>query len=196
VKPKKPIMLVYHKPRGVICTMDRRVEDNLVDAVNFPERVFNVGRLDRFSEGLLLLTNMGEAVNRILRARYGHEKEYIVDYSNEVSDEAIRRMSRGLEILGRPTLPCQIDRLTSKRLRIVLTEGRNRQIRRMAEAVDLHVSRLRRVRVMHIKLGTLPAGEYRHLSAPEFEELEARLLAAEALPAPHYEIASDDDDED
>lgn len=174
---KKPVVIAYHKPPGIICTTDPNVEDNIVDAVGYPERIFNIGRLDRFSEGLILLTNRGEVVNGVLRARYGHEKEYLVELNGPITDAQIRQLANGVPVLGRDTLPCAVERMGSRRIRMVITEGRNRQIRRMVEFLGLRVSRLTRVRIMHIELGQLPKGRWRYLSDAESKELESRLNA-------------------
>ena len=178
-KKKRAVVIAYHKPRGVISTTDPAVRDNIVDAVGFEERIFNIGRLDRFSEGLILLTNLGDIVNRILRSRFGQEKEYIVDLSDEISDAAILRLSRGVHILGRMTLPCKVERMGPARIRIVLTEGMNRQIRRMVESEELRVTRLRRVRIMHVRLGQLAPGEWRRLTPREYTELQRRIGSLE-----------------
>jgi 23S rRNA pseudouridine2604 synthase len=172
---KRAVVLAYHKPPGIECTSDRRVADNIIDAVDYPERVFHVGRLDKYSEGLILLTNRGELVNQILRARGRHEKEYVVDVDAGISDAALKRMRNGIELDGRRTLPARVARLGPKSFRLVLTEGRNRQIRRMCEALGLRVKRLVRVRVMNVELGTLRQGRWRRLSADELTELERRL---------------------
>jgi 23S rRNA pseudouridine2604 synthase len=172
---KRAVVLAYHKPPGIECTSDRRVADNIIDAVDYPERVFHVGRLDKYSEGLILLTNRGELVNQILRARGGHEKEYVVDVDLPLSDAALKRMRNGIELDGRRTLPCRATRLGAKSFRLILTEGRNRQIRRMCEALGLRVKRLVRVRVMNVELGTLRQGRWRRLRADELTELERRL---------------------
>jgi 23S rRNA pseudouridine2604 synthase len=177
VREKKAVVLAYHKPAGIECTSDPRVPENIIQAVNYPERVFHVGRLDKFSEGLILLTNRGELVNAILRAGHGHEKEYVVEVDRPVSDRALARMRAGIELDGRKTLPAVAERLATRVFRLVLTEGRNRQIRRMCEALELGVKRLVRVRVMNIELGTLRPGRWRKLRAEELHELEGRLLA-------------------
>lgn len=177
VPEKRPVVLAYHKPPGIECTSDRRVPDNIIDAVGYPERIFHIGRLDKFSEGLILLTNRGELVNQILRARGHHEKEYVVDIDVPLSDASLHRMRTGIEILGRPTLPCRVDRLAPRTFRMVLTEGRNRQIRRMCEAEGLRVRRLVRVRVMNIELGQLASNRWRLLRAAELAELEQSLDA-------------------
>jgi 23S rRNA pseudouridine2604 synthase len=173
---KRAVVLAYHKPPGIECTSDPRVADNIIAAVDYPERVFHVGRLDKFSEGLILLTNRGELVNQILRARGAQEKEYVVDVYGPISDAALARLRKGIELDGRRTLPARVARLGAKRFRMILTEGRNRQIRRMCEALGLHVKRLVRVRVMNVELGTLRQGRWRRLAPEELAELE-RLLA-------------------
>lgn len=172
-RERKPVVIAYNKPVGVECTSDPKVPNNLLDAVAYPERLVHIGRLDVMSEGLILLTNRGEIVNRILRSEFDHEKEYLVELSQPISDEQLQRLARGVDIGdGRgPTRPCPIDRLGPATLRVVLTEGRNRQIRKMAEAVGNHVRRLERQRIMHIRLGTLPRGQWRHLSNDELREL-------------------------
>lgn len=175
VREKKAVVLAYHKPPGVECTSDPRVPENIITAVNYPERVFHVGRLDKFSEGLILLTNRGELVNAILRAAHGNEKEYVVELDRPISDRALARMRAGIPLDGRPTLPCRAERLAPRVLRMVLTEGRNRQIRRMCEALDLGVRRLVRVRVMNVELGDLRQGRWRKLGADELRALEAQL---------------------
>ena len=169
----RPIVIAYNKPVGIECTSDPKVPNNLLDAVAYPERLVHIGRLDVMSEGLILLTNRGEIVNRILRGEGEHEKEYLVELSQPVADDQISRLARGVDIgdgRGR-TKPCQIDRLGPATLRIVLTEGRNRQIRKMAEAIGNHVRRLERQRIMNLRLGTLPRGQWRHLSLDEMREL-------------------------
>ena len=175
VREKKAVVLAYHKPPGIECTSDPRVPENIIAAVNYPERVFHVGRLDKFSEGLILLTNRGELVNAILRAAHGNEKEYVVELDRPIPDRALARMRAGLPLDGQPTLPCRAERLAPRVLRIVLTEGRNRQIRRMCEALELGVRRLVRVRVMNVELGDLRQGRWRKLAADELRALEAQL---------------------
>ncbi|MBS1985843.1 MAG: pseudouridine synthase [Bdellovibrionales bacterium] len=193
---KHPVVLAYHKPPGIICTTDPNVPENIVDAVGYPERIFNIGRLDQFSEGLILLTNRGEIVNEILRSKYGHEKEYIVDVNEFISDRAILEMQRGMVILGKKTLPCGVERLGPKRVRIILTEGRNRQIRRMIEGVNLRVSRLRRVRIMHIELGSLPRGEWRRLTPKETQELDRQIKQSQQMVNEGYVDNFMNDDEE
>lgn len=172
-----PVVIAYNKPVGVECTSNPAVPNNIIDAVNFGERIVHVGRLDVMSEGLILLTNQGDIVQALLRAEHGHEREYEVTLSAPISDADLRRLSAGVDIDDPrgPTLPCRVERLRGETLRMVLIEGRNRQIRRMAEAVGNHVRRLERVRIMHLRLGTLPRGAWRHLTPPELRELYQRL---------------------
>jgi 23S rRNA pseudouridine2604 synthase len=186
VRDKKAVVLAYHKPAGIECTSDPRVPENIIAAVNYPERVFHVGRLDKFSEGLILLTNRGELVNAILRAGHGHEKEYVVEVDKPFGDRALSRMRGGIELDGRKTLPAVAERLAPKIFRLVLKEGRNRQIRRMCEALDLRVKRLVRVRIMNIELGELRSGRWRKLRPEELRELESQLAAgvSTSLPTP------------
>jgi 23S rRNA pseudouridine2604 synthase len=168
---KRPVILAYNKPVGVECTSDQRVENNIIDAVDYPERVFHIGRLDKYSEGLILLTNMGDIVNKILRSRYEHEKEYIVDTDEPISDRAIATLAGGIRLDDGKTKPCEVERLNQRRIRLILTEGRNRQIRRMIQHVDLKVVRLRRIRIINIELGKLPVGEWRKLTKDETQKL-------------------------
>ena len=179
VVEKRPVVLAFHKPPGIECTSDKRVPENIIDAVGYHERIFHIGRLDKWSEGLILLTNRGELVNQILRARGRHEKEYLVEVDVPISEQSIRRMRSGIVIQGRRTLPCRVQRMGPRTFRMVLTEGRNRQIRRMCEAENLRVKRLLRVRVMNIELGTLRSGRWRRLRDDELTVLERRIAKAE-----------------
>ena len=176
-RAKAPIVIAFNKPVGIECTSDPSVRENIIDAVGYPERVVHIGRLDQMSEGLILLTNRGDIVNKILRSEFEHEKEYQVDTSEPISDEQLDHMRRGIDIgdgKGR-TKPCRIERKGVTRFNIVLTEGRNRQIRKMCESLGHHVKRLERLRIMHIRLGTLARGRWRHLSDAEIRELWKRL---------------------
>ena len=175
-KPQR-VYLAYNKPIGVTCTTERKIRSNIVDAVNYPQRIFPVGRLDRPSEGLILLTNDGDIVNKILRAGNGHDKEYIVTVAEPFTDEFLVKMRAGVPILGTVTKPCQAERISRKTFRIILTQGLNRQIRRMAEYLGHEVVKLKRVRIMHIGLDDLKPGEYRELSGRELSTLE-RVVAA------------------
>lgn len=180
VSSKKPksIYLAYHKPIGVICTADLKAKDNIIQAVNYPERVFTIGRLDVASSGLILLTNDGEAAYQMTQASGGHEKEYVVGVDRQVTPDFLKRMTEGVEVLGRKTLPAKVRKLREKTFTLVLVEGRNRQIRRMCEALGFSVKSLKRVRVMNVELGDLPLGKWRKLTLQEEKNL-ANLLALE-----------------
>jgi 23S rRNA pseudouridine2604 synthase len=165
------VYLALNKPVGVECTTDRDVPDNIVDFVGHRERVFPIGRLDKDSEGLILLTNDGDIVNRVLRAEHEHEKEYIVSVDRPLTSEFLESMASGVPILDTVTNPCKVRQIGRNTFRIVLTQGLNRQIRRMCEHFDYTVRRLQRVRIMHIHLGDLPVGRWRNLSDAEVRPL-------------------------
>lgn len=167
----KRVYIAYHKPIGVICTSDPKAKDNIIDAVKYPERIFHIGRLDVASSGLILLTNDGDVVNKILRAEGKHDKEYVVTIDRSVSPEFVQILSAGVEIDGRKTLPAKVTKLGDTSFAITLVEGRNRQIRRMCEAMHVNVKRLERIRVMNIHLGDLPVGTWRHLTPTEEAQL-------------------------
>ena len=171
---KKQIYIALNKPVGIICTTETHIKDNIVDHVRFPERIFPVGRLDRDSEGLILLTNNGDIVNEILRSENNHEKEYVVWVDRPITDLALRMMASGVKIMGEKTKPARVERISSQTFRIVLTQGLNRQIRRMCSALGYKAQRLQRVRIMNIHLGDLKSGRWRHLSAPELAALLPR----------------------
>ena len=172
---QKNIYLAFNKPIGIVCTTDRRVEpDNVIDFIKYPERIFPIGRLDKPSEGLIFLTNDGDIVNKILRARNNHEKEYIVRVNRPINKDFIRRMSNGVEILDTITKNCFVKQLGQKTFKIILTQGLNRQIRRMCESLGYKVKSLKRVRIMNIKLD-VPEGKYREFAKEELIELK-RLL--------------------
>jgi len=173
-KPKN-IYLAFNKPVGIVCTTDRRVEpDNIIDYIKYPKRIFPIGRLDKLSEGLIFLTNDGDIVNKILRARNNHEKEYIVSVNRLINREFIQSMSNGVEILETKTKNCFVKQLGPKKFKIILTQGLNRQIRRMCESLGYRVKTLKRKRIMNIKLD-VPLGEYRELSKAELLELNGLL---------------------
>ena len=180
--PKK--YLALYKPRGIVCTADPREKYNVVDYLGYPERVYPVGRLDKDSEGLLLMTSDGDIVNRLLRAAGGHEKEYQVTVDKPVTDEFVRRMCAGVPILDTVTLPCRVRRTGKRSFDIILIQGLNRQIRRMCEYLGYRVTELRRVRIMNINLGDMQPGDWRELTKNELEtlmkSLEAKERAAEA----------------
>ncbi len=168
---QKNIYLAFNKPIGIVCTTDRRVEpDNIIDFINYPTRIFPIGRLDKPSEGLILLTNDGDIVNKILRARNNHEKEYVVSLNHPINSDFIQRMSNGVEILGVKTKNCLVHQLGPKKFKIILTQGLNRQIRRMCESLGYRVQSLKRVRIMNIELD-VPTGKYRELTKEELLEL-------------------------
>lgn len=173
------VYLAFNKPVGIVCTTDTRVEpDNIIDYINYPTRIFPIGRLDKPSQGLIFLTNDGDIVNKILRARNNHEKEYVVTVDRPITQEFLRRMRGGLPILDTVTRECEVERLEPRVFRIVLTQGLNRQIRRMCEYLDFRVTRLERVRIMNVKLD-LPIGRWRELTREELAEIN-RLVADSA----------------
>tara|TARA_A100001388_G_scaffold152215_1_gene113117 strand:- start:541 stop:1263 length:723 start_codon:yes stop_codon:yes gene_type:complete len=173
---QKNIYLAFNKPVGIVCTTDRRVEpNNVIDFIKYSKRVFPIGRLDKLSEGLLFLTNDGDIVNKILRARNNHEKEYIVKVNRPISRDFIQSMSNGVEILETITKDCYVKQLGPKKFKIILTQGLNRQIRRMCDSLGYRVTSLKRVRIMNIKLD-VPTGKYRDFTKEEILELN-RLLA-------------------
>ncbi len=169
-RPKR-VYLALNKPIGIECTTDRDVPGNIVDFVGYPERIFPVGRLDKDSEGLILLTNDGDIVNTILRAENEHEKEYLVAVDRPLTPAFLAGLAAGVPILGTVTNPCKVTQVGRNTFRIVLTQGLNRQIRRMCEHFDYTVRRLQRVRIMHVHLGSLPVGRWRELSATELRGL-------------------------
>ena len=172
---QREIFLAFYKPRGIVCTEEKREKNNIVDYLKYPVRVFTVGRLDKESEGLLLLTNKGEAADQIMRGRNFHEKEYLVTVDREVTEEFLASMSRGVPILSTVTRECQVERTGRKSFRIVLTQGLNRQIRRMCEYLGYQVAALKRIRVMNIRLDGLKPGEYREITGKEREQLDCLL---------------------
>lgn len=182
-RKKEHVYIALNKPRGIVCTTDQRVEkDNIIDFVGHPERIFPIGRLDKPSEGLILMTSDGDIVNKILRARNNHEKEYIVSVDKAITQKFISKMSNGVPILDTVTKECFVEQIGPKTFRIVLTQGLNRQIRRMCEYLDYRVTRLKRIRVMNISLD-LPVGKWRDLTEHELTELN-RLCEDSAKTAP------------
>ncbi|PAK47784.1 23S rRNA pseudouridine(2604) synthase RluF [Paenibacillus sp. 7541] len=172
---KKHVYIALNKPVGITSTTEGHIKGNIVDFVGHKERIFPIGRLDKDSEGLILLTNDGDIVNKILRSEGRHEKEYIVTVHRPVTDSFLRGMASGVKILGEMTLPCEVTRVSERVFRIILTEGKNRQIRRMCSAFGYEVRRLQRVRIMNIRLGSQKIGTWRDLSEQEKREL-GRLL--------------------
>jgi 23S rRNA pseudouridine2604 synthase len=168
---KKQVYIALNKPVGIICTTEANIEDNIIDHVRYPERIFPVGRLDRDSEGLILLTNNGDIVNEILRSENNHEKEYLVTVDRPITDLSLRMLADGVKIMGELTKPSKVARLNSQSFRIILTQGLNRQIRRMCSALGYKAQRLQRVRIMNIHLGNLQPGQWRHLTRAELKGL-------------------------
>ncbi|AIQ44559.1 pseudouridine synthase [Paenibacillus sp. FSL R7-0273] len=169
------VYIALNKPVGITSTTEGHIQGNIVDFIGHQERIFPIGRLDKDSEGLILLTNDGDIVNRILRAEGKHEKEYIVTVDRPVTPSFLNGMSSGVKILSGKTLPCEVTRISEREFRIVLTEGKNRQIRRMCSAFGYEVRSLRRIRIMNIHLGALKTGQWRDLSVQEKQELGAML---------------------
>ncbi|MCP4444667.1 MAG: 23S rRNA pseudouridine(2604) synthase RluF [Myxococcales bacterium] len=168
---EKRVYLAFHKPVGIVCTTDTGVEpDNIIDYIGYPARIFPIGRLDKPSEGLIFLTNDGDIVNKILRARNNHEKEYVVSVDKIIDKEFVEKMSRGVPILDIVTRQCKVRREGKMQFRIILTQGLNRQIRRMCEHLGYRVTKLKRVRIMNVALD-LPAGQWRDLTSEELEEI-------------------------
>lgn len=165
------VYIALNKPVGITSTTERHVKGNIVDFVNHPLRIFHIGRLDKDSDGLILLTNDGDIVNEILRAENKHEKEYIVTVDKPITPEFLKRMAEGVRILGTKTLPCRVVQRSKYVFQITLTQGLNRQIRRMCEALGYEAVRLQRIRIMNIHLGNLPLGKWRDLSKKELNQL-------------------------
>ena len=172
-KEEEMILIALHKPAGIVCTAEKREKNNVIDYLNYPKRIYPVGRLDKDSEGLLLLTNNGDIVNKMMRSGNMHEIEYIVTVNRPVTDSFLHGMANGVPLveLNTTTRKCRVERTGKKQFRIVLTQGLNRQIRRMCEYLGYKVTRLERVRVMNIHLGNLKPGEYRAVTEKEIAEL-------------------------
>lgn len=172
---KKRIVIAFHKPAGVVCTSSRKEKNNIIDYIRFPQRIYPVGRLDKDSTGLIFLTNDGELMDRILRGKNGHEKEYIVQVNRPIKPEILAAMSQGVPILDTMTRPCKIEPMNERTFRIVLTQGLNRQIRRMCEYFGYKVTKLKRVRIMNVVLDGLQEGKWRYLSEEELRIMEKSL---------------------
>jgi len=168
---RKPVYIALNKPVGITSTTEKHIAGNIVDFVNHNERIFPIGRLDKDSQGLILLTNDGDIVNKILRAENNHEKEYIVTVNKPINNAFIEGMSRGVRILGTKTKPCKVRKINDKTFNIILTQGLNRQIRRMCQVFGYEVVKLKRIRIMNIQLGELKIGQWRDLTSKEFKEL-------------------------
>lgn len=169
---EKPVYIAFNKPIGIICTTDtKRERNNIIDYINYPTRIFPVGRLDRPSEGLIFLTNDGDIVNKILRARNNHEKEYIVTVNKPITADFIERMGNGIPVLDTYTKKCVVEQIDEKSFKIILTQGLNRQIRRMCEYLEYRVTKLKRTRIMNIPLD-VSVGQWRDLTADELKEID------------------------
>lgn len=174
---EEAVLLAVNKPAGIVCTSEKREKDNIVDYVNYPKRIYPIGRLDKNSHGLILMTNQGEIANQIMRSRNLHEKEYIVKVNRDVTEEFLSNLSKGvyLKELETETRPCQVEKVGKRTFRIILTQGLNRQIRRMCEAFQYRVVDLKRVRILNIRLGDLKEGTYRKITSQEWKELQQQL---------------------
>lgn len=184
------VLIAFNKPVGIVSTTDKREKDNIIDYINYGKRIFPIGRLDKESEGLILLTNDGDIVNKILRAGNYHEKEYVVTVNKDITPEFLKAMSSGVPILDTVTRPCKIEQIDKKVFKIILTQGLNRQIRRMCEALGYRVRSLIRIRIMNIKLNHLKSGTYRNLTPKELEEL--RQMIADSSNAPIQRSMNDE----
>lgn len=173
-KEEEMILLAFHKPVGIVCTAEKREKNNVIDYIHYPKRIYPVGRLDKDSEGLLLLTNNGDIVNKMMRAGNMHEKEYIVTVNKPITEAFLRGMAGGVPLveIGATTRKCKVERIGKKEFRIILTQGLNRQIRRMCEYFGYRVIKLMRTRIMNIELGNLECGKYREVTAQEYQQLQ------------------------
>ncbi|MEM0515838.1 23S rRNA pseudouridine(2604) synthase RluF [Pseudoalteromonas sp. YIC-827] len=187
-KPKL-VYLAYHKPVGVTCTTERKIKSNIISAINYPERIFPIGRLDRPSEGLIFLTNEGDIVNKILRSGNNHEKEYEVVVDKPLNKRFVERMGQGIPILGTVTKKCKVEQTGTQSFRIILTQGLNRQIRRMCEYLGYEVTKLKRTRIMNVTLKGLKPGQWRHLSESEMATINA-MIADSGKTAEHSQPAA------
>ena len=180
-KPKKEkmVLIAVNKPRGIVCTTTKQEKDNIVDFVKYPTRIYPIGRLDKDSEGLILMTNNGELVNKILRSRNNHEKEYIVTVNKQVTSSFLKKMEAGVPILDTITKPCVCQKIGNREFKITITQGLNRQIRRMCEHFGYRVEKLVRIRILNIRLGNIPKGHYRNVTKAELEELKRLLDGSE-----------------
>ena len=169
---KKNIYMAFNKPKGIVCTTDtEKEENNIIDYINYNKRIFPIGRLDKLSEGLILLTNDGDIVNKILRSRYKHEKEYLVTVNKKISKDFLKKLENGVPILNTTTRKCETTFINDFQFKIILTQGLNRQIRRMCEYFDFRVKKLERIRIINIKLD-VPLGKWRYLSQEEIKFLK------------------------
>ncbi len=168
---EEPVYIAFNKPVGITCTTELKIKDNIIDYINYPKRIFPIGRLDKPSEGLIFLTNDGDIVNKILRAGNNHEKEYVVTVDKPITSKFIQKMGNGVPILDTVTQKCRVTKEGKYVFRIILTQGLNRQIRRMCEFLGFNVVKLKRVRIMNITLDKLPVGKWRNLTTNEMETI-------------------------
>lgn len=190
-KEEEMILLALNKPVGIVCTAEKRERNNVIDFMKYPKRIYPIGRLDKDSEGLLLMTNNGEIVNKIMRAGNMHEKEYIVTLNKPVSDSFVRGMAGGVPLveLDTTTRKCKVEKIANRKIRIILTQGLNRQIRRMCEYFGYRVEKLERVRIMNIELGDLKTGQYREITGEEYATLMKLTESSSSAPI-DYEARS------
>ena len=183
VRPEsKMVLIAVNKPAGIVCTAEKREVNNIVDFINYPIRIYPIGRLDKESQGLILMTNNGDLVNKIMRAGNLHEKEYIVTVNKDVTEEFLEGMRNGVPILDTVTRPCVVEKVGKRKIRMILTQGLNRQIRRMCEYFDYRVIALKRTRIMNIELGDLKIGAYRFLTETENNQLMKELENSSSSP--------------
>lgn len=171
-REEERILIAFHKPRGIVCTTSKKEGINIVDFIGYPKRIYPVGRLDKDSTGLILLTNDGDIVNKMMRAGNYHEKEYVVTVNRDITDDFVLKMSEGVPILDTVTRACKVWKTGTREFHIILTQGLNRQIRRMCEALDYRVKTLKRIRIMNISLGDLKEGTYRDVTDAEWSKLQ------------------------
>jgi 23S rRNA pseudouridine2604 synthase len=179
LKPKaKSLYIAFNKPIGIVCTTDSKERNNIINFINHPERLFPIGRLDKPSEGLIFLTNDGDIVNKILRAGNNHEKEYIVKVNKKITDVFIQKMGNGIPILGTVTKKCKVEKLSNYVFKIILTQGLNRQIRRMCEYLGFVVTKLKRTRIMNVNLEKLKTGQWRELTKNEMQQINKMIATS------------------
>ena len=183
-KEEEMILIAFNKPVGIVCTAEKREKNNVIDYIKYPKRIYPIGRLDKDSEGLLLLTNNGDIVNKMMRSGNKHEKEYIVTVNKPISDSFIRGLAGGVPLveLGVTTRKCHVKKISARKLKIILTQGYNRQIRRMCEYFGYRVVELKRMRIMNIELGDLETGHYRDVTAEEYKILQAMIKTSSNQP--------------
>jgi 23S rRNA pseudouridine2604 synthase len=180
-REEKFVYIAFNKPKGIVCTTDtKREKNNIIDFINYPKRIFPIGRLDKPSEGLIFLTSDGDIVNKILRASNHHEKEYIVSVDKAIDNDFVGKMTNGIPVLGTVTKKCRVQKLTNRKFKIILTQGLNRQIRRMCEYLGYNVKELKRVRIMNINLD-LRVGEWRYFTKKELLEINKTLLSSSKI---------------